>query len=265
MAAPLHETAARGLIRPKETWRDSDMTFPRLRQLVIASETTDTIDTLKTVFALGEPFPDPGVAEFGLVNGVFAIGDQFLEVVVPTVETAPAARFMARGGPGGYMAIFEIDDMEQARARAERLGIRRVWDIDLPDISASHLHPADIGGAIVSLDQPKPAGAWRWGGPDWRKNSTPGKLTGAVLASPDPVRLMARWCAALDVPGGGSGLKLADDGRLAFVQGQTERLIAFEMSLPDVDAILARAREADLEVEDQSVWIAGIELRLTEA
>ena len=217
------------------------MTFPRLRQLVIASETTDTIDTLKTVFALGEPFPDPGVAEFGLVNGVFAIGDQFLEVVVPTVETAPAARFMARGGPGGYMAIFEIDDMEQARARAERLGIRRVWDIDLPDISASHLHPADIGGAIVSLDQPKPAGAWRWGGPDWRKNSLPG----AVLASPD--------------------LKLADDGRLAFVQGQTERLIAFEMSLPDVDAILARAREADLEVEDQSVWIAGIELRLTEA
>ena len=213
------------------------MTFPRLRQLVIASETTDTIDTLKTVFALGEPFPDPGVAEFGLVNGVFAIGDQFLEVVVPTVETAPAARFMARGGPGGYMAIFEIDDMEQARARAERLGIRRVWDIDLPDISASHLHPADIGG----------------------------KLTGAVLVSPDPMRLMARWCAALDVPGGGSGLKLADDGRLAFVQGQTERLIAFEMSLPDVDAILARAREADLEVEDQSVWIAGIELRLTEA
>ena len=67
------------------------------------------------------------------------------------------------------------------------------------------------------------------------------------------------------MPGGGSGLKLADDGRLAFVQGQTERLIAFEMSLPDVDAILARAREADLEVEDQSVWIAGIELRLTEA
>ena len=97
------------------------MTFPRLRQLVIASETTDTIDTLKTVFALGEPFPDPGVAEFGLVNGVFAIGDQFLEVVVPTVETAPAARFMARGGPGGYMAIFEIDDMEQA-GQADRRG-----------------------------------------------------------------------------------------------------------------------------------------------
>ena len=37
------------------------------------------------------------------------------------------------------------------------------------------------------------------------------------------------------------------------------------MSLPDVDGILERAREADLEVEDQSVWIAGIELRLTEA
>tara|TARA_R110002167_G_scaffold48113_2_gene142080 strand:- start:189 stop:986 length:798 start_codon:yes stop_codon:yes gene_type:complete len=264
MAGPLHETAARGLMGQNTTGRDSAMTLPRLRQLVIASETTDTIDTLKTVFALGEPFPDPGVAEFGLVNGVFAIGDQFLEVVVPTVETAPAARFMARGGPGGYMAIFEVEDIAATRARADTLGIRRVWDIDLKDISASHLHPADIGGAIVSVDQPKPAGAWRWGGPDWQANSTPGKLTGAVLASPDPMRLMARWCAALDVPGGGSGLKLADGGRLTFITAQTERLIAFEMSLPDVDAILARAREADLEVEDQSVWIAGIELRLTE-
>ncbi len=241
------------------------MTFRRLRQLVIASETTDTIDTLRNVFALDEPFPDPGVAEFGLVNGVFAIGDQFLEVVVPTVETAPAARFMARGGPGGYMAIFEVEDIAATQARADTLGIRRVWDIDLKDISASHLHPADIGGAIVSLDQPKPAGAWRWGGPDWRKNSTQGKLTGAVLVSPDPMRLMARWCAALDVPGGGSGLKLADNGRLSFIQGQTERLIAFEMSLPDVDAILARARAADLEVEGRSVWVAGVEMRLTEA
>ena len=262
MIVPLHETAARGQIGKKYAWRDSDMTLPRLRQLVIASETTDTIDTLKTVFALGEPFPDPGVAEFGLVNGVFAIGDQFLEVVVPVTDTAPAARFMSRGGPGGYMAIFEIDDMEQARARAERLGIRRVWDIDLKDISASHLHPADIGGAIVSLDQPRPAGAWRWGGPDWQGRSTPGKLTGAVLASPDPMRLMARWCAALDVPGGGSGLKLADGGRLKFITAQTERLIAFEMDLPDLEGILARARAADLEVEGRSVWVAGVEMRL---
>ena len=33
---------------------------------------------------LGEPFDDPGVAQFGLRNAVFAIGDTFLEVVSPS-------------------------------------------------------------------------------------------------------------------------------------------------------------------------------------
>ena len=132
------------------------MSPPRLRQLVIAANSLDTADTLQSVLGLGEPFPDPGVGEFGLVNAVFAIGDQFLEVVVPTAGTAPAQRFIDRGGEGGYMAIFQTDDMAALRTRVDGLSIRRVWNIDLPDISASHLHPADIGGAIVSVDEPRP-------------------------------------------------------------------------------------------------------------
>tara|TARA_R110002020_G_scaffold105961_1_gene246756 strand:+ start:8424 stop:9194 length:771 start_codon:yes stop_codon:yes gene_type:complete len=245
----------------KCTPEEQPMTFPRLRQLVIASETTDTIDTLKNVFGLDAPFPDPGVAEFGLVNGVFAIGDQFLEVVVPTVETAPAARFMARSGPGGYMAIFEVEDLAATRARVDRLGIRRVWDIDLEDIAASHLHPADLGGAIVSVDQPKPAGEWRWGGPDWRQRSAVGRLVGAELTSPDPVRLMARWASALGAAGSGNALKM-DDGDIVFSKGEAERLVAFDLSLPDADRVLAQAREAGLEVDGRSVWVAGVEMRL---
>ena len=137
------------------------MSPPRLRQLVIAANSLDTADTLQSVLGLGEPFPDPGVSEFGLVNAVFAIGDQFLEVVVPTTDKAPARRFIDRGGEGGYMAIFQTDDMAALRTRVDGLSIRRVWNIDLPDISASHLHPADIGGAIVSVDEPRPAGSWR--------------------------------------------------------------------------------------------------------
>ena len=134
------------------------MTAPRLRQLVIAAETLETADQLSELLGLGPPFVDPGVQEFGLENRVYAIGDQFLEVVVPMAETAPARRFIERAGEGGYMAIFQTHDLDTLRARVDRLGIRRVWNIDLPDISASHLHPADIGGAIVSVDEARPAG-----------------------------------------------------------------------------------------------------------
>ncbi|MBU2085531.1 MAG: hypothetical protein KJ801_15895, partial [Alphaproteobacteria bacterium] len=139
--------------------------------------------------------------------------------------------------------------------------IRRVWDIDLKDISASHLHPADLGGAIVSVDQPKPAGEWRWAGPDWRHRSVVGRLTGAELTSPDPMRLMARWASALGAGGSGNSLEM-DDGDIVFSQGDVERLVSFDLSLPDSEAVLARATDAGLEVDGRSVRVAGVEMRL---
>ncbi|KCZ92971.1 VOC family protein [Hyphomonas johnsonii] len=237
------------------------MTLPRLRQLVIASETNDTIDTLKDVFGLGEPFPDPGVGEFGLVNGVFAIGDQFLEVVVPVAETAPAARFIARGGPGGYMAIFQTDDLEGVRTKADGMGIRRVWNADLEDISASHLHPADIGAAIVSVDEARPANSWRWGGPDWNRRSKAGRLTGAVIESPDPDALAKRWSEVLGAGLAGRKVQL-EDAALEFAPAETERLVAFRMNFPDTEDILARAKRAGLAVDGQTIHVAGVSLVL---
>lgn len=229
----------------------------RLRQLVIAAETLDVAEALADVLGLGEGFPDPGVAEFGLVNRVYAIGDQFLEVVVPTALTAPAGRFLARGGDGGYMAIFQTDDLAAARARADALKIRRVWNIDLPDISASHLHPADVGAAIVSIDEARPAAGWRWGGPDWQKNAVPGALTGAVIHTAEPDLMAARWAEALGVKTKGGVVKLSD-ATLEFRQGTGERMVKFRVSVPDTGAAAARAIRRGLDVVDNEVRIGGV-------
>src|SRR5881396_3636428 len=113
-------------------------------------------------------------AELGLRNAVFALGDTFLEVVSPVQEGTAAGRHLERhGGDGGYMVIFQVDDLDAARERVRRLGIRVVWQIDLEDISGTHLHPADMRGAIVSLDRPDPAPSWRWGGPGWEERAAP--------------------------------------------------------------------------------------------
>lgn len=238
------------------------MGAPRLRQLVIAAQTLDVADTLAGVLGLGTAFEDPGVAEFGLVNRVYAIGDQFLEVVVPVSLTAPAGRFLARGGEGGYMAIFQTDDLAAARARADALKIRRVWNIDLPDISASHLHPADVGAAIVSIDEARPAASWRWGGPDWEGRSAPGRFTGAVITSADPERLAARWSEALGGKAKGGVVQLAD-AVLEFRPGTEDRLAQFWVSLPDAAAALARAKARGLEVVGGEVRIGGVGLILS--
>ncbi|MEM7768468.1 MAG: hypothetical protein AAF253_13435 [Pseudomonadota bacterium] len=238
----------------------------RLRQLVIAAETLDTADTLRAVLGLGEPFPDPGVAAFGLVNAVFALGDQFLEVVGPTTDDAPARRFIQRGGEGGYMAIFETGDIAGFRGRVDALGIRRVWEIDLDDIAATHLHPADLGAAIVSVDQPVPAGAWRWGGPDWQANSVPGAFTGAAFESLDPARLAGRWADALGLSTEAEGETVTiplEGGQLRFSPGPADRLTVFETALPDPDAALSRASDMGLERDRNRIRVTGVDLVLS--
>jgi len=233
----------------------------RLRQLVIAAETLVVADTLAEVLGLGEPFLDPGVAEFGLVNRVYALGDQFLEVVVPTALTAPAGRFLARGGDGGYMAIFQTGDLAAARKRVDAMNIRRVWNIDLPDISASHLHPGDIGAAIVSIDEARPAASWRWGGPGWEKRSAPGKLTGAVITSIDSERLAARWGDALGAPAKGGVVQLVD-AKLEFRQGTEDRITEFLVQVPDVKGALTRAKNLGLFVMGNEVRVGGVGVML---
>ena len=141
----------------------------RIRQIVFAAaELQAGAATLGALLGMAAPYRDPGVAEFGLDNAVFVFGDQFIEIVSPTRAGTTAGRLIERRGDCGYMLILQTDDFERELARFERLGVRRVWAKDLPDIRATHLHPKDIGGAIVSIDQPTPPASWRWGGPDWR-------------------------------------------------------------------------------------------------
>src|SRR5215208_1610160 len=142
----------------------------RLRQAVLAARELDNaVQELRAALPLGEPYADPGVAHFGLRNAVMPLGDTFVEVVSPVQQDTAAGRFLDRRGDGPYMAMFQVEDLAGARDRAAALGVREVWAGEFDDISAVHLHPGDIGAAIVSLDRPVPPESWRWGGP-WHQH-----------------------------------------------------------------------------------------------
>src|SRR5262245_16796633 len=143
-----------------------------IRQIaLVARELDPVVEDLCAVLGIVVGFRDPGVAEFGLRNAVMPVGTTFLEVVSPVRDDTTAGRFLARrGGDGGYMVILQTDDLDGDRARLARLGARVVWEATLDDIATIHVHPRDIGGAIVSVDQPRPPESWRWGGPDWRRS-----------------------------------------------------------------------------------------------
>ena len=187
----------------------------RLRQVaLVAAERDPVVADLCAFLGVSVCFEDPGIAEFGLHNALLTIGDQFLEVVSPTTAGTTAGRLLdKRGGDGGYMAIFEVDDLDRRVAALDDAGVRVVWRVDLPDIRARHLHPRDVGGAIVSIDQPVPNGSWRWAGP-WRPHAETSVVTaiaGVTVAATEPDAMAARWTslgidhAARFVPAGPRG------------------------------------------------------------
>lgn len=201
--------------------------LPRLRQVALAARDLAAASSLlQDTFGWEDPFHDPGVDAFGLENSVFTAGDTFVEIVAPVREGTTAGRYIeSRGGDSGYMAIFQVADVSEARARIDAAGIRTVWKSDLPDVAGTHLHPKDVPGAIVSVDWADPPASWRWAGPSWTGGApahAPGGIEGITVEIDDPPSAAARWATAIGVDwtedGSGAVITLSGAGQdLRFV------------------------------------------------
>jgi hypothetical protein len=200
----------------------------RLRQVVVVTSDLDGVaSTLQAALALPEPFVDPGVGEFGLENRVFAAGDSFIEVLTPIRAGTAGGRYLERrGGDAGYMAIFQLgpdrSELDAARKRVADLGVRVVWQADLDEdgIAGTHLHPGDVGGAILSLDWADPWESWHWAGPTWRGGApddgeAEGGVTSLTVAAAYPTAMAGQWAAVLglDTDEVVGDRILLDDGR----------------------------------------------------
>jgi hypothetical protein len=241
----------------------------RLRQVALAvRELEPALSQLRGVLGLGEPFQDRGVGVFGLENAVLPVGDAFLELVSPVKPDTAAGRWIERrGGDAGYMAIFQTDDLADARAHVEGLGVRVVWEANLDHAATIHLHPRDVGGAIVSLDWMDPPESWEWAGPGWQdraRNDVSTGLVGAVLEAADPEKLAGRWGEVLAVApvaaGEGSFLLPLGQTRLRFVgrsDADEPALIGVEVAVRDRERFTAEAERAGILQPDGSALIAG--------
>ena len=169
------------------------------------------------------------------------------------------------------MLILQTLDFDADVARLDRLGVRRVWAKNLDDIRAMHLHPKDIGGAIVSIDQPLPAAAWRWGGPDWRV--APGRageqrIVGVSLAGADPQAMAARWAEVLGlgapVAHGAVQRLLLDGGWLDFepADARGEGIVGYTLAVADLGAVQDAARGLGLAIQGRGLTLFGTRIEL---
>lgn len=242
----------------------------RLRQVALVAATLEpSRGEFFKLLGLDDDFADTGVAEFGLENSVMAIGDTFLEIVAPKQPGTTAQRLLdRRGGDGGYMVICQVDDIGPYREHTDALKVRKVWDADLADAKAFHIHPRDIGGAIVSLDQMDPPESWRWAGPGWegRKANHVGQITGVTVQADDPDGMAARWAEIFMTSVDNRVINMEDGSRVEFTPIADERgegVTGLSFGQADLGKLQAVAEQMGLGWDDQAVSLGGVQLRFT--
>jgi hypothetical protein len=240
-----------------------------IRQIVMVSGLRDPIvNDLCELFNFEVAFNDPGVAHFGLENAVIPIGTDFLEVVSPVEENTTAGRYLnKRGGDGGYMIIIQVDKFEDSQKLVNEYNIKTVWETDLPKAKAMHLHPKQMGGAILSLDWMEPKESWKWAGPNWEKNiSGPIKgIDGVEIQSDDPELMLNTWLRVLgDVERDHENKILLDNTWIKFSQatdGRGPGISAFSLKAENSNEIIERAQNLGFMVDDK-ITIGGIKFYL---
>ena len=253
----------------------------RLRQVAFVTRDLEpAVEALCDVLGTGVAYRDPGVEVFGLRNAVMPLGDSFLEVVSPERAGTTAGRLLERrGGDGGYMVIVQSQARDADRKRVEALGVRIAWEAALEDAATLHLHPRDVGGAILSLDWMAPPESWRWAGPRWREcvrtNAVSG-ITGVEIQARDPVAMAQRWGEVLAQSvrrGDGRGdaveeIDLPDGGAIRFVaerDGRGEGVSGLLVAAVDPERVRARAQAHGALRDDGSIDLCGVRITLVAA
>ena len=245
----------------------------RIRQVaLVAEELASEVIKLTSVFNLDVAFNDPGIATFGLQNALLPIGDTFLEVVSPIEDGTTAGRHLARRGDGGYMVIVQTDDLDAARKRAEDLGVRVVWEIDLDNAATIHLHPKDVGGAILSFDTMDPPESWLWAGPEWQdhvRTEAVTEIVGVEIQTSDPAATAAQWATLLEsvsTDAAGGGYEVAVGASVIhFVKdtdGRGDGLSGVDLRVADRELVAACVQ--GYELDDGGIGICGTRFRLVD-
>jgi len=243
-----------------------------LRQLVMVSSARDpVVDSLCKLFDIKVSFNDPGVGHFGLENAVLPVGTDFLEVVSPVKENTTAGRYLdKRDGDGGYMVIIQVDDFSEVQNAVKENNVTVVWESEHPEARAIHLHPKQMGGAILSLDWMNPKESWKWAGPNWDEfvnTNTLKRFVGVEIQSDDPEDMKNKWQSVLRIsPERVSDYEInLDNTWIRFVEDQDGRgpgVSTFCVEANDNKALMKRATELGFVIQGD-IFIGGVKFLLS--
>ena len=97
------------------------------------------------------------VAEQKVKVAFFAVGESRIELLEPTADDSPVAKFLEKNGPGVHHVAYEVSDLEQRLTALKAEGVRL---IDESPRTGAHntriafMHPKASGGVLTELCEP---------------------------------------------------------------------------------------------------------------
>lgn len=83
-------------------------------------------------------------------------GDAAIELVEPTSDDSPIAKFVAKRGPGIHHVALRVEDIAAALAELKAKGVRLIDETPRPGAHNSlvaFIHPSSAHGVLVELKQ----------------------------------------------------------------------------------------------------------------
>jgi len=112
--------------------------------------------------ALGlEVDPPEEVGSQGVRVHFLPAGGAAIELLEPTGDDSPIARFLARRGPGLHHVTLRVDDIAAALTGLQARGVRLIDKAPRPGAHGSlvaFIHPSSAHGVLVELKQSPDAG-----------------------------------------------------------------------------------------------------------
>lgn len=96
------------------------------------------------------------IAEQKVTVAFLQIGESRIELLEPTSDDSPVAKFLAKRGSGIHHISVLVDDIEEALAKHEKNGamlIDKEPRIGAHNMKIAFIHPKSTGGVLLELSQ----------------------------------------------------------------------------------------------------------------
>lgn len=96
------------------------------------------------------------VAEQKVKVAFLSVGESRIELLEPTADDSPVAKFLAKNGEGTHHVAYEVDDIEVVLADLKTKGVRLIDEVPRNGAHGTRiafLHPKATGGVLTEICQ----------------------------------------------------------------------------------------------------------------